>query len=105
MPICPSVLEKDFCLGEETCMTFLSQLSDTIIQETIRRFYDNNDNPVKYMDHVCYYCSYFVELIELKLIPYNNPILITVFETCILYHCDLNICDYYPKTYNFCHDY
>lgn len=55
------------------------------------------------MDHVCYYCSRFVDLAELNLISDNELILMLAFESNILYHCDLDIygCS---KIFNFCHD-
>lgn len=60
-------------------------------------------NTVKDMDHVCCYCNRFVDPMKANLIPDNELILMTVFETNILYCYNLNICDC-SETLNFCHD-
>ncbi len=99
----PVALEEDFRLRVEAYIAFPLELSDTTTREAISYFQVQITNAVKHMDHVCCCCSRFVDLVELNLIPDNEPILMAVFETNILYHCDLDICSC-SETFNFCHD-
>ncbi len=96
-------LEEIFCLRAETCMVFPSKLSDTTIWETISCFQVQITNIIKYMDHICCFYSWCVDSIELDLILDNKLILMTAFETNILYCYDLDICSYF-ETFNFYYD-
>lgn len=53
---------------------------------------------------ICFCYKYFVISVKLNLFLYNNLILIATFKTYIFHYCDLDICDYCLKTYNFYHD-
>lgn len=57
------------------------------------------------MDHVCYCCGQFVNLLKLKSIFDNNTILMTIFETNIFHYYNLNVYGYCSKSFNFCYDY
>ena len=57
------------------------------------------------MDHVCCCYSRFVDFWELESIPDNNSVLIAVLETYILHCCDLDLCDCYSGSFNFCHNF
>lgn len=97
-------LEEDFPLRAEVCMTLLPKLFDNNTQEAISYFRVKITNVIKSMDHIYYYYSWFVHLIELNLIFDKAPILTVVLETNIIYHYDRNIFGY-SKTFNICYDY
>ena len=96
----PVALEKNFRLKTEAFMAFLPKLSDTIIQKAISYFQVQITNIVKYMDHVYYCCSQFVDLIKLNLTLDNELILIAAFKTNKLYYYDLDICNFF-ENFNF----
>ncbi len=99
----PVALEEDFCLRGEVCIAFPLELSNTTTREAISHFQVQITNVVKYIDHIYYYCNRFVDPIELNLVSDNEPILMAVFETNILYWCNLDICSC-SEIFNFYHD-
>lgn len=103
MPVNLVALEEDFHLRAEAYMAFPPELSNITTREAISRFQFKITNAVKYMDHVCYCCSEFVDPVELNLIFDNEPILMAVFESNILHRYNLDISGY-SETFNFCYD-
>lgn len=65
-------------------MKFLLEVNDSIIRKAIKQFQAHINNNIKYLDHVCHYCSYFVNLAQLKYMSDNNLIVIGAFNTNIL---------------------
>ena len=57
------------------------------------------------MDYICYCCSQFIHLSQLKISLNNHFVIMTNFETNILRCCDLNIYGCYTATLNFCYNY
>ncbi len=102
--ISPVVLEEDFCLREDAYLTFPPEVNGFTIIETIGRFQVNIENIIKYIDYVCCCCSWFVNLLKLESIPDNDVVLMAVFETYIFYRCDLDVCGYCSKFFNFCYN-
>lgn len=97
-------MEEDFCLREDAYLTFPSEVNDFTTREAIEYFQVNIENTVKHMDHICCYCSRFVDQLELKSISDNNEILMAVFQTNTLHYYDLDVCDCCSGSFNFSHD-
>ena len=104
VPISSVVLEEDFCLREDTYLTFPLEVNNLITREAIGHFPVNIENVIKHMDHVYYCCSQFVDFSELKSISNNNAVLMTIFETYILYCYNLDVCGCCSESFNFCHN-
>ncbi len=60
------VLEEDFHLREDAYLTFPPKINNSIIRKAIGHFQVNIENIIEYIDHVCYYCSQFIDPLELK---------------------------------------
>ncbi len=71
VPIKPITLEKDLHFRAEACIAFSFELFNTTTGEAISRFQVQITNVIKYINHICYCCSRFVDPIELNLIPDN----------------------------------
>ena len=85
-------------------MTFPPEVNDLTTREAIGHFQVNIKNAIKHINHICCYCSRFVDPSKLKNIPDNNAVLIATFETYILYYYNLDVCGYCFRSFNFCHD-
>ena len=57
------------------------------------------------MYYICYCYSYFIDPTKLNLISDNNVVLMTTFETHILYQFDFDIYNCCFESCNFSHDY
>lgn len=57
------------------------------------------------MYYICYCYSCFIDPTKLNLISDNNVVLMTIFETHILYQFDFDIYNCCFKSCNFSHDY
>lgn len=105
VPINPIVLEEDFRLREEAYLPFPLEVNDSTTKKAIRCFQVNIKNFIKHIDHIYYYCSRFVNLLQLESILDNNAVLMAAFETNILYHCNCDLCGCcFGLSFNFCHD-
>lgn len=98
------VLEKDFHLRKNVYLTIPPEVNNSTIRKAIGHFQVNIKNIIKYLNYVCCYCNWFVNLLELESIPNNNVVLMAVFETNILHYSNFDICDYYSGFFSFCYD-
>ena len=57
------------------------------------------------MDHVCCYCSCFINLFQLEILSNNNAIVLVTFETNIICRFSFDICGCCSGIFNFCHEY
>lgn len=103
--VSPVVLEEDFPLRKETYLTFPSKTNNSTTTEAIGRFQVYIENVIKYINHICYYYSRFVHFSQLKSIPNNDTVLMTIFDTNILHCYNFDICSYCSRFFNFCHNY
>ena len=104
VPVSPVVLEEDFRLKEDAHLIFPPKINGSMTRKAIGCLQVNIENTVKHMDHVCCYCSRFVDPLELESIPDNNAILMAIFETYILHCYNFDVYGYCSRSFNFCHD-
>ncbi len=57
IPVSPIILEEDFHIREDAYLTFPPAVNDSTTRKAIGCFQVNNENAVKYIDHVYCYCS------------------------------------------------
>ncbi len=98
------ILKEDFRFRKDAYLTFLLKVNNSITRKAIGHFQVDIENAIKYMDHVYYYCSRFVDFSELESIPDNDTVLMIAFETYILHYYNHNVYSYCFKSLNFCHD-
>ena len=64
VPVSPIVLEEVFRLREDIYLAFPPEINDSITREAIGHFQANIEKAVNPMDHICCYCSRFVDSLE-----------------------------------------
>ena len=67
-------LDKYFGLRKKTISLFLVTVNNLTIRKAIGHFQVNIEKVVKYIDHVCYYYSQYINLLLLEIRSNNNAI-------------------------------
>lgn len=57
-----TILKEDFCLRYEASIEFSSIINNLTIRNSIKQFQDHTTDTIKYLDHICCYCSCFINL-------------------------------------------
>lgn len=93
-PISSIALKEDFYFRKKAYLAFPPEVTDSTIREANARFQVNIKNAIKHMDYIYYSCNRFVNPTQIEMLFDNNAILMSAFETNILYYYKLDICSY-----------
>lgn len=74
------------------------------MRKVVKQFQDHTADSIKHLNHICYCCSCFVNLLQLKYILERDPIILTIFNIDILYYNDLYCYGHNFELFDFYYD-